>query len=100
MANLFGFFAILSFILVAYIGYFNPIENFYVTVAIIFIAGLFSGVFLMYKGVLEGEKYAKRVSKRLEKAVIGEDEYKLKIKTLENKVKSLEIALEKAVKKG
>lgn len=62
--------------------------------------GFILGVLVMAKPLLDLKAEQKMLKKRCEKTSIGADDSELRVKTLENKVKTLEAALEKSLKNG
>ena len=60
-----------------------------------FVLGLIMGGFIVYTMMNRKQKGLK---KQYEKTSIGADDSELRVKTLENKVKTLEAALEKSLK--
>ncbi len=60
-----------------------------------FVLGLIMGGFIVYTMMNRKQKALK---KQYEKTSIGADDSELRVKTLENKVKTLEAALEKSLK--
>ncbi len=60
-----------------------------------FILGFIIGSFIVYAMM---NKKQKTLKKQYEKTSIGADDSELRVKTLENKVKTLEAALEKSLK--
>lgn len=64
---------------------------------IVYALGLTGGVMIMLKGVFEANSQYMHLKKRLEKTTIGADDSDLKVKTLENKIKTLEAALERTL---
>jgi hypothetical protein len=65
--------------------------------AIVFIMGLFTGSLIMARYVAQISDKHKKMKRQLEKTSIGADDSDLRVKTLENKVKTLENALDKAM---
>lgn len=64
-----------------------------------FAAGLFCGVVLMLFAVKNLKKEQSILKRKYEKTSVGADDSELRVKTLENKIKTLEAALEKSLKK-
>ena len=54
----------------------------------------------MMRGIFDNISNQKKVMRQLEKKSIGADDSELKVKTLENKIKTLEIALQKSLKEN
>ncbi len=65
--------------------------------SIVFIMGLFTGALIIGRYTVEANSKHKKIKRQLEKTSIGADDSDLKVKTLENKVKTLESALDKAI---
>lgn len=63
-----------------------------------FIAGLLAGILIMATGIFKLKKEKSALKRKYEKTSIGADDSELKVKTLENKIKTLEAALEKTLK--
>lgn len=64
---------------------------------IAFVTGVFVGMFLMLRTVfVAGDNY-KKLKRQYEKTSVGADDSDLKVRTLENKIKTLEVALKKAL---
>lgn len=66
---------------------------------IYFIAGFLTGLVVMFFVVNNLKKQQSLLKKKYEKTSLGADDSELKVKTLENKIKTLEAALEKTLKK-
>lgn len=69
----------------------------------VFCLGVLTGMLFLMKGVIEGAKQTGKIKRQLEKVSVGADDSELRVKTLENKIQTLEIALKKALedeKKG
>lgn len=66
---------------------------------IIWILGLSSGLFFSMFYILKRQKLVSDYKRQYEKMSVNKDEDGTKIKALESKVKTLEIALEKALRK-
>ncbi len=66
---------------------------------IIYALGIFSGVLLMLSSFFESASRYSKLKKQYEKTSLGADDSDEKIRLLENKVKTLEAALNKAVDK-
>ncbi len=64
-----------------------------------FLLGLFSGALLMLRGFFESSDNYRKLKRQYEKTSIGADDSGLRVKTLENKIKTLEEALKKALEK-
>lgn len=60
--------------------------------------GLFIGILVMLKVVLNLKKEQRTLKRKFEKTSVGADDSELRVKTLENKIKTLETALEKSLK--
>jgi len=73
--------------------------SFFVFCLILYLLGILAGILIMFKGYLSGAKQINSVKRKLEKTSVDADDSELKIKTLENKIKMLEVALDKALKK-
>jgi len=71
--------------------------NFQITDLCYFIAGFVFASFLFLFYVSNLKKKIKSVKKQYEKKSIGMDDSSLRVKTLENKIKTLEAALKKQV---
>ncbi len=65
---------------------------------IYFIAGLLTGLIIMFFVVQNLKKEQSALKRKYEKTSVGADDSELKVKTLENKIKTLEAALEKSLK--
>lgn len=65
---------------------------------IYFIAGLLTGLIIMFFVVKNLKKEQSALKRKYEKTSVGADDSELKVKTLENKIKTLEAALEKSLK--
>lgn len=65
----------------------------------IFALGILTGALFLIAGILESAKKATDAKRRLEKVSVGADDSELKVKTLENKIQTLELALKKALEK-
>ena len=66
----------------------------------IFSLGIITGALFMMRGIFDNISKQKKVMRQLEKKSIGADDSELKVKTLENKIKTLEIALQKSLKQN
>ncbi len=64
-----------------------------------FLAGFILGVILMFFTVKNLKKEQTALKRKYEKTSVGADDSELRVKTLENKIKTLEAALEKSLKK-
>ena len=64
-----------------------------------FFSGLILGLVIMFFPYRNLQKEQSQLKKRYEKTSIGADDSDLRVKTLENKIKTLEAALEKSLKK-
>ena len=64
----------------------------------LFSLGIISGVLFMMRGIFENISKQKKVIRQLERTSIGADDSELKVRTLENKIKTLEIALQRSLK--
>ncbi len=69
--------------------------NFELFDALYMSAGFFIGVFCMFFYVQKLKKQIKTTKRQYEKKSIGMDDSNMKVKTLENKIKTLETALKK-----
>jgi len=65
----------------------------------VFALGILTGALFLLAGIFESTKKATDAKKRLEKVSVGADDSELKVKTLENKIQTLELALKKALDK-
>ncbi len=65
---------------------------------IYFIAGLLTGLIIMFFVVKNLKKEQSALKRKYEKTSVGADDSELTVKTLENKIKTLEAALEKSLK--
>lgn len=65
---------------------------------IYYIAGLLTGFIIMFFVVRNLKKEQSILKRKYEKTSVGADDSELKVKTLENKIKTLEAALEKSLK--
>ncbi len=65
--------------------------------SIVFISGLFTGALIVGRYAVEATAKHGKIKRHLEKTAIGADDSDLRVKTLENKVKTLESALDKAM---
>lgn len=63
-----------------------------------FISGLILGILIMLIKITSLKKEQSLLKRKYEKTSVGADDSELKVKTLENKVKTLEAALEKSLK--
>ncbi len=63
-----------------------------------FFSGLILGLVIMFFPYRNLQKEQSQLKKRYEKTSIGADDSDLRVKTLENKIKTLEAALEKSLK--
>ncbi len=63
-----------------------------------FFSGLILGLVIMFFPYRNLQKEQSQLKKRYEKTSIGADDSDLRVKTLENKIKTLETALEKSLK--
>lgn len=111
MRTIFFILAIIITLFVLFFGEFNEIPlnlalfytnitfktTFFAITGATYALGMLAGVLLMMKGVFEGAKQTKKIKRQLEKVSIGADDSGLKVKTLENKIETLEIALKKAL---
>lgn len=64
-----------------------------------FISGFILGTVIMSIGLFRLKKQQSALKRKYEKTSIGADDSELRVKTLENKIKTLEAALEKSLKK-
>lgn len=71
--------------------------NFQIVSALVFIMGIIVGILIMLRFIADETDKNSAYKKQIEKNSIGMDENKLKIKTLENKIQTLELALKKAL---
>lgn len=60
--------------------------------------GLLIGILIMLKVALNLKKEQRTLKRKYEKTSIGADDSDLRVKILENKIKTLETALEKSLK--
>ena len=65
-----------------------------------FLAGLLTGIILMFFVVKNLKKEQSNLKRQYEKTSGGADDSELRVKTLENKIKTLEAALEKSLKRN
>ena len=113
MRNIFMFMAIIIVIFVAMFADFNTVPDMtlgimytdiklnvsFLTLCLgLFSLGIITGVLFMMKGVFDNISKQKKVIRQLERASIGADDSELKVRTLENKIKTLEIALQRSLK--
>ena len=113
MKNIFMFLAIIIVIFVAMFADYNTVPDMTlgimytdikVTVSFLtlclglFSLGIISGVLFMMRGIFENISKQKKVIRQLERTSIGADDSELKVRTLENKIKTLEIALQRSLK--
>ncbi len=63
------------------------------------ITGFLAGIILMLFIVQNLKKEQSLLKRKYEKTSVGADDSELRVKTLENKIKTLEAALEKSLKK-
>lgn len=63
-----------------------------------FVFGLVLGLIIMFLPYKSLKKEQSQLKRKYEKTSIGADDSDLRVKTLENKVKTLETALEKSLK--
>ncbi len=68
-----------------------------IVVSVAFLSGLIVGTLYHVAFIIDNKKSVNAHSKRVEKMSIDKDSAEMKLKTLEAKVKTLEIALEKAL---
>ncbi len=112
MKNLFLFLAIAITFFVAMIANYNEIAPLAINVMytnkifnlsfltfcmVVFALGVITGFLLMFRGIIEGANQNKKIRRQLEKTSIGADDSDLRVKTLENKIKTLEAALDKSL---
>lgn len=64
-----------------------------------FFFGAAVGVLLMLRGIFEASDNYKKLKRQYEKTSVGADDSDLRVKTLENKILTLEEALKKALDK-
>ena len=107
------FFGILITVAVIFFAQFNEITlalavpytkiafkiSFFAITTGIFALGILTGALFFLAGILESVKKATDTKRRLEKVSVGADDSELKVKTLENKIQTLELALKKALEK-
>ena len=62
-----------------------------------FIFGVAAGAMLMLKGIFDAAENYKKLKRQYERTSVGADDSDLKVKTLENKIKTLEEALKKSL---
>ncbi len=67
---------------------------------LIYTLGITAGVLIMFKGIFLSSKRANSAKRMLEKQSISADDSELQIRALENKIKTLETALDKALNKN
>ena len=113
MKILFTIFGILITIFIVFFAQFNELTlalaipytkiafeaSFFVIATGIFALGILVGAMFLIAGILESTKKAADTKKRLERVSVGADDSELKVKTLENKIQTLELALKKALNK-
>lgn len=63
------------------------------------LSGMFLAIFFLSFYILKIKKQIKQIKRQYEKKSIGADDSSLKIKTLENKIATLEVALKKQMGK-
>lgn len=73
-------------------------ENYILNYGLCFISGLLAGIIIMAFVIFKLKKEQTILKRKYEKTSIGADDSELKVKTLENKIKTLEAALEKTLK--
>lgn len=73
--------------------------TFLVSTLIVFALGIFTGVMLMLSSFFDAANRYNKLKKQYDKTSLGTDEADEKIKLLENKIKTLETALNKAMGK-
>ncbi|GBF23124.1 hypothetical protein tpqmel_0528 [Candidatus Gastranaerophilus sp. (ex Termes propinquus)] len=59
--------------------------------------GIVGGILLMLRAVFKSAELHGKTKRRLEKTSVGADDSELRVKTLENKIATLESALQKAI---
>ncbi len=64
-----------------------------------FIFGIAVGALLMLRGIFDASDNYRKLKRQYEKTSIGADDSDLRVKTLENKIQTLEEALKKALEK-
>jgi len=62
-----------------------------------FVTGVLVGILLMLRGFFDAADNYKKLKRQYEKTSIGADDSDLRVKTLENKIKTLEAALKKSL---
>ncbi len=109
-----AFCAIFGFFIMTCVIYFAHINNstltlvvpytkiafeaqFFMVASIVFIIGMLTDSLFSLPRILENDKKAADTRKRLEKVSVGADDSELRVKTLENKIQTLELALKKAL---
>lgn len=109
MKNLGLFFAIVLTAAYVYIfGYNNPLINInfgdnsytislFIYTVMPFVIGVAVGALLLLRAVFESFENYKKLKRQYEKTSVGADDSDLKIKTLENKIQTLEAALKKSL---
>ena len=111
MKNLYLILALLIIALMIFLGLNNDIlmnlslkcincsikTNFQIVSALVFMLGIITGVLIMLRFITDETDKNSAYKKQIEKTSIGMDENRLKIKTLENKIQTLELALKKAL---
>ena len=78
---------------------FNFSISFFAFVILLYLFGIFAGILIMIPAILNGAKINKNAKRKLEVASVNKDENDIQISVLENKIKTLETALDKALKK-
>ena len=73
--------------------------TFFALVILLYLFGIFAGVLIMIPAILNSAKINKNAKRKLEVASVSKDENDIQISVLENKIKTLEMALDKALKK-
>lgn len=111
MKNIYLILALLIIALMVFLGLNNNIlmdlslkcincsikTNFQIVSTLVFVMGVITGILIMLRFVTDETNKNSAYKKQLEKTSVGMDENRLKIKTLENKIQTLELALKKAL---
>lgn len=77
----------------------NLSTNLFIFSIIIYLLGIICGVLIMLKAIFLESKKMTSAKRILEKQSVNDDDNKLKIRALENKIQTLEKALDKALNK-
>ncbi len=114
MNNILLFLAIIETVFIVMFADYNEIANlnlslmysninfsisFFAFVILLYLFGIFAGILIMIPAILDSAKINKNAKRKLEAASVNKDENDIQISVLENKIKTLEAALDKALKK-